>query len=46
MYKCKYDIEEEGPKKRKIGTALSWKKTQSLFMVDCCESSYLPRLNH
>ena len=36
MYKCKYDIEEEGPKKRKIGTALSWKKTQSLFIVDCC----------
>jgi hypothetical protein len=35
-----------GPKKRKIGTALSWKKTQSSFIVDCCESSYLPRLNH
>ena len=35
-----------GPKKRKIGTALSWRKTQSSFIVDCCESSYLPRLNH
>jgi hypothetical protein len=24
-----------GPKKRKIGTALSWRKTQSSFIVDC-----------
>ena len=35
-----------GPKKWKIGIALSWRKTQSSFIVDCCESSYLPRLNH
>jgi len=35
-----------GPKKRKIGTALSSRKAQSSFIVDCCESSYLPRLNH
>ena len=30
-------------KKRKIGTALSWRKTQSSFIVDCCEPSCLPK---
>ena len=29
-----------GPKKRKIGKALSWRKTQSSFIIDCCELSY------
>ena len=42
----RYVIILQALKKRKIGTALSWKKTQSSFIVDCCESSYLPRLRH